>query len=200
MPSIESELTGSLLRESAEDAMAVCRGLLDPEVTDSVEAVIEAIVAALRMGGKVLLCGNGGSAADAQHLAAELIGRFFLERQPLPAIALADNVSALTAIGNDFDYDQVFRRGVYALGRPGDVLIGISTSGASANVLAALGAGRELELRTVALVGRPDCPMAALADFTIPVRGPNTARIQEGQMVVGHTIFEAVERSLCADD
>ncbi len=197
MPKVESPLARDLLRDSVGEAIAVCEGLLEEEVLGSVDAAVERLVRSLRDGGKLLLCGNGGSAADAQHLAAELIGRFFLDREALPAIALADNVSALTAIGNDYSYDQVFVRGVRGLGRAGDVLIGLSTSGSSANVVAAMRAAREMGLSTIALVGRPDCPMADLADHAICVRGANTARIQEGQMVVGHTIFEAVERALC---
>jgi D-sedoheptulose 7-phosphate isomerase len=197
MPRVEPATARDLLRDSVGEAIAVCEGLLDEAVIDSVETAAGELVRSLRDGGKVLLCGNGGSAADAQHLAAELIGRFFLDREALPAVALADNVAALTAIGNDYSYDQVFARGVRGLGRAGDVLIGLSTSGSSANVVAALRAARETGLATIVLVGRPDCPMAELADHTICVEGANTARIQEGQMVVGHTIFEAVERALC---
>jgi len=197
MPKLDQATTQELLRSAVDDAIAVCESLLDERLLAAVEAAAEAIAASLREGGKVLLCGNGGSAADAQHLAAELIGRFFLDRVALPAVALADNVAALTAIGNDYSYEDVFARGVRGLGRSGDVVIGISTSGASANVVAALRAGREGGLVTIALVGVEDCPMAAQAEHTICVEGPNTARIQEGQMIVGHTIFEAVERSLC---
>ncbi len=122
----------------------MCNGLLDEQVVAAVEASTEAIIQSLRAGGKVLLCGNGGSAADAQHLAAELIGRFCMERAPLPAIALADNVAAMTAIGNDYSYEDVFVRSVRGLGRPGDVLIGLSTSGSSRNVLAAMTAATRL--------------------------------------------------------
>ncbi len=186
-----------VLRRSVEEAVAVCEGLLDEQVMAAADAAQQAIVQSLRAGGKVLLCGNGGSAADAQHLAAELVGRFCLERQPLPAIALADNVAALTAISNDYSYEGAFARAVRALGRSGDVLIGISTSGSSGNVVAALDAARDLGLTTVALVGTAECEMAERADHTIAVRGPGTARIQEGQMVIGHAIFELVERELC---
>jgi len=178
--------------------MAVCERLLDDSVGGAVEIVTEEIVRSLRLGGKVLLCGNGGSAADAQHLAAELIGRFRLDRQALPAIALADNVAAMTAIGNDYAYEDIFARGVQGLGHAGDVLIGLSTSGSSPNVVAALKVAREIGLITVAFVGRPDCTMAHYAAHVICVEGSGTARIQEGQMLVGHTIFESVERELCA--
>jgi len=197
MPKLEAPPARQLLRAGVSDAIAVCESLLEESVLAAVDAATEAIVGSLRQGGKVLLCGNGGSAADAQHLAAELIGRFFLDREALPAVALADNVSALTAIGNDYSYEDVFARGVRGLGREGDVLIGLSTSGSSANVVAALRAGREQGLVTIALVGVAACPMAEQAEQTICVAGPSTARIQEGQMIVGHTIFEAVERALC---
>lgn len=197
MSRVEFSTTRDLLRQSVEEAIVVCNGLLDEEVMTAVEASTEEIVRSLRDGGKLLLCGNGGSAADAQHLAAELIGRFCMERPSLPAIALADNVAAITAIGNDYSYEDVFVRSVRGLGRSGDVLIGISTSGSSRNVVAALAAANEMGLRTVALVGRPDCPMAKIATHVISIRGPGTARIQEGHMLVGHTIFEMVERALC---
>jgi D-sedoheptulose 7-phosphate isomerase len=189
--------TRDLLRDSVGDAIAVCEGLLDDTIISTVEIVTAEIVSSLRAGGKVLLCGNGGSAADAQHLAAELIGRFCLDRQALAALALADNVAALTAIGNDYAYEDVFARGVYGLGRPGDVLIGLSTSGSSLNVVAALLAARDVGMITVAFVGKAECEMARLATHVICVEGCNTARIQEGHMLVGHTIFELVEQELC---
>jgi D-sedoheptulose 7-phosphate isomerase len=198
MSRVEFSTTRDLLHRSVEDAVAVCNGLLDDEVTAAVEVATDEIIRSLRTGGKVLLCGNGGSSADAQHLAAELIGRFCMERRALPAIALTDNIAALTAISNDYAYDEVFARADRGLGRPEDVLIGLSTSGSSSNVIAALTAADEMGLSTVALVGRPDCPMAAAATHVICVPGPNTARIQEGQMLVGHTIVELVERELCA--
>jgi len=158
---------------------------------------VESIVGSITVGGKVLLCGNGGSAADAQHLAAELIGRFCLEREPFPAIALSDNVAALTAIGNDYGYGEVFVRAVNGLGRKGDVLIGISTSGRSPSVVDALAAARERGMITVALVGDPETPMGEVAEHVLAVPGASTARIQEGQMLLGHAIFELVERELC---
>lgn len=194
---VELSTTRGLLRQSVKEAIVVCEALLDDEVMAAVEAVTDAIIQSLHAGGKVLLCGNGGSAADAQHLAAELIGRFCMERPSLPAIALADNVAAITAIGNDYSYEDVFVRSVRGLGRPGDVLLGLSTSGSSHNVMAAITAANEMGLATAALVGRPDCPMARLATHVICVPGPGTARIQEGHMLVGHTIFELVERALC---
>jgi D-sedoheptulose 7-phosphate isomerase len=187
-----------LVRTSVREAMDVCRAMLDDKgLADTADAVVEAIAGSINAGGKVLLCGNGGSAADAQHLAAELIGRFSLEREAFPAIALADNVAALTAVANDYGYGEVFARSVRSLGKAGDVLIGISTSGGSQNVVDALAAARERGLITVALVGAPDSPISQAADLVLSVPGPNTARIQEGQMLLGHAIFELVERELC---
>jgi D-sedoheptulose 7-phosphate isomerase len=180
------------------EAIDVCQALLDdPAVVAAVDAVVEVVVGSIRGGGKLLLCGNGGSAADAQHLAAELVGRFCVERRALPAVALADNVSSVTAVSNDYGYGEVFARGVRALGVHGDVLIGISTSGRSANVVAALEAARDLGLVTVALVGAAGSPMEDACDHVLRVPGPSTARIQEGQMLLGHTIVELVERELC---
>jgi D-sedoheptulose 7-phosphate isomerase len=189
--------TRELFERTVAEAIAVCRRLLDDQLVETAERVTDEIVGSLRAGGKVLLCGNGGSAADAQHLAAELIGRFCLDRRALAAVALGDNVAAMTAIGNDYAFEEVFVRGVDGLGRAGDVLIGLSSSGNSANVVAALQAAREAGLITVAFVGRPECAMAAHATHLLPVSGPGTARIQEGHMLLGHTIFEAVERRLC---
>ncbi|QEC46655.1 SIS domain-containing protein [Baekduia soli] len=186
-----------LLAERIDEAIGVLELLRSPPVAEAVDRIAGAVVGALRGGGRVLLCGNGGSAADAQHLAAELVGRFQLERQPFAAIALGDNVAAVTAIGNDYSYDEVFSRAVLAHGRPGDVLIGLSTSGRSANVVRALEAGRSRGLVTCAFVGAPGSPMAAAADLVVAVDGPGTARIQEAHKLLGHTIFEIAERELC---
>ena len=187
-----------LVRARLREAIDVCELLLNDEaVVETVDGVVAAIVASIRAGGKVLLCGNGGSAADAQHLAAELVGRFCLERRPFPAIALADNIAAVTAVGNDYGYGEVFARAVRGLGNPGDVLVGLSTSGRSENVIAALEAARERGMVTVGFVGHDGSPMEHVSEHVLAVRGPSTARIQEGQMLLGHTIFELVERELC---
>jgi D-sedoheptulose 7-phosphate isomerase len=186
------------MRDRVREAIGVCEAILqDEQLAHTVDVVVEAIVRSISNGGKVLLCGNGGSAADAQHLAAELVGRFCLERNPYPAIALADNIAAVTAIGNDYAYKDVFSRAVRGLGNPGDVLIGISTSGRSENVIEALTAARERGMVTVALVGAADSPMERASEHVLRVPGPSTARIQEGQMLIGHTIFELVEQELC---
>lgn len=187
-----------LMRDRLREAIGVCQALLsDASIAEAVDAVVPAITASINGGGKVLLCGNGGSAADAQHLAAELLGRFQLERRPYPALALSDNVAAMTAVGNDYGFDQVFSRAVKGLGNPGDVLIALSTSGRSANVIAALQTARELGMVTVAMIGHADGPMRQLSEHVLCVPGPSVARIQEGQMLLGHTIFELVERELC---
>jgi D-sedoheptulose 7-phosphate isomerase len=187
-----------LLRDRVREAIIVCQSLLEDEgLAEGFDAVVAELVGAIRGGGKVLLCGNGGSAADAQHLAGELVGRFCLDREPYPAIALSDNVAAVTAVGNDFGYADVFARAVRGLGKPGDILIGLSTSGRSENVVRALAAARDNGMVTVALVGSHCSPMEDVSDHVLRVRGPSTARIQEGQMLLGHAIVELVERELC---
>jgi D-sedoheptulose 7-phosphate isomerase len=154
-----------------------------------------AILAALAGGRKVLVFGNGGSAADSQHFAAELIGRFARERRAWPAIALTTDTSALTAVSNDYGYDRVFARQVEALGQPGDVAIGISTSGRSANVLVAFAAARARGLTTIALTGGDGGQVGQAADVHVNAPGP-TARAQEVHRTILHVICEIVERSL----
>ncbi len=157
--------------------------------------VAGAVVKCLQLGGKVLFCGNGGSAADAQHLAAELVGRQNYDRGPAAGISLTVDTSVLTAISNDYSYDGVFARQVQALGRPGDVLFGISTSGRSKNVVQALAAARSGSLITVALTGRDPRDMSG-ADYVLAVPATETAKVQELQLVVGHIIFALVERAV----
>lgn len=154
------------------------------------------ICSALESGNKVLLCGNGGSAADAQHIAAELVGRFQRERRPLPAIALTTNTSILTAIGNDYGYDQVFARQLRALGRPGDIVILISTSGNSRNVLLAAEAAEEIGLVTVGLTGSDGGELAFKVQHHINVLHKSTARVQEIHITVGHILCQLVEENM----
>jgi D-sedoheptulose 7-phosphate isomerase len=159
----------------------------------------EMLADALGRGGKVLLFGNGGSAADAQHIAAELVGRFAFDRPALPALALSVNTSCLTAIGNDYGFDLVFARQVEALGRPGDVAIGISTSGNSVNVLRALATAKKLGLHTMALTGCPGGMLtepAAPVDYCICVPSHVTPRIQECHILIGHILSELVEQTI----
>jgi D-sedoheptulose 7-phosphate isomerase len=158
----------------------------------------DAMREALGRGGKILVFGNGGSAADAQHFAAELVGRFARERRALAALALTTDTSILTSIGNDYSYDRVFVRQIEALGRSGDVAVGISTSGGSANVLAALDAARRLGLATVALTGRDGGAIGAAADVHVNVPDPSTARVQEVHRTIIHAMCELIERQLAS--
>ena len=157
-----------------------------------------AIGGALRAGGKLLLFGNGGSAADAQHVAAELVGRFERERPALAAVALTTDTSVLTSIGNDYGSDRVFARQIEALGRPGDVALAISTSGGSANVLAALEVARAAGLQTIALTGRDGGSVGRSAAIHVNVPSASTARVQEVHRTLLHVICDIVERASCA--
>lgn len=154
------------------------------------------VVRTLSSGGKLMLCGNGGSAADSQHIAAELTGRFVQDRRPLAAIALTTDSSALTCIGNDYDFSEVFSRQVIGLGRPGDCLLAISTSGTSANVVKAVEAAQRLQISTVALSGRDGGRLRSLCDAAIVVPSATTARIQEAHIFVGHALCALIEEGL----
>jgi len=150
----------------------------------------------LREGRKLMFCGNGGSAADSQHLAAELTGRFIKDRKPLAALALSTDSSALTCIGNDYSFADVFDRQVRGLGQPGDCLIAISTSGNSANVIRAVNSAREMGIRTIGMLGRDGGQLLAMCDASIVVPSPTTARIQEAHILIGHTLCGLIEQSL----
>jgi D-sedoheptulose 7-phosphate isomerase len=154
------------------------------------------ITGCLRNGSKVLFFGNGGSAADAQHLAAEFVGRFVRERAGLPAIALTTDSSILTAVGNDYGFEQVFARQIQALGQPGDVAVAISTSGNSANVLEGVKEARKRNLKVVGLTGKDGGALAQQADVTIRIPSTSTARIQECHIAIGHLFCELVETEL----
>lgn len=156
----------------------------------------ELLTASLRGGGKVILCGNGGSSADATHLAAELLGRFKYDRDPLPAFSLTDNTASITAIANDVGYERAFSRQVRGLGSEGDVLIALSTSGTSPNIVDALEVARETGLRTVGMTGAAGGRLPELCDLCLRVPSDDTARIQEGYMLAAHTVCELVERAL----
>ncbi len=163
---------------------------------DSIEAAAQMLIDCYRTGGKVLLCGNGGSAADAQHLAAELISRLKLERAAIPALALTTNTSLLTAIGNDYKYDLVFVRQVEAFGRAGDVLIAISTSGESENVIKAVEFSRVQGIKSIALTGAKGGRLAEKVDLAIKIPSDNVQRIQECHITVGHILCELIESAL----
>ncbi len=161
-----------------------------------VAEIAQAIQASMRGGGKLLIAGNGGSAADAQHLAAEFLSRYLVDRRPLPALALTTDTSVLTAIGNDYGFEHVFERQVRGLGRPGDVFLAISTSGRSPSVLGALQTARDLGLVTVGFSGAAETPMRALCRHFLAVASQETAIVQQIHMVAGHAICALVERAL----
>lgn len=169
-------------------------GRLLSESSESIEECGDSIVRCLENGGKILLCGNGGSAADAQHIAAELIGRFEKERRGLPAIALTTDTSALTAIANDYDFTNIYSRQVDALAQPGDLVVCISTSGNSPNIIAAAMIARENGCTTVALTGAGGKKLASVCDHAVVVPSERTARIQEAHITIGHIWCEMVDR------
>lgn len=183
---------GEVLRES----VATHERLLSEEHLRSIAAAAQILLEALGHGGKLLVFGNGGSAADAQHIAAELVGRFLLERRPYAAVALTTNTSLITAIANDYAFEDIFARQVQALGVRGDVVMGLSTSGASENVLRGLRAGRELGAATIGLTGAMSSAVQETTDVCIAVPARGTPRIQEGHLIVAHAICEVVERAL----
>lgn len=158
--------------------------------------VIEVLTAALKSGNKILIFGNGGSAADAQHIAAEFVNRFIIERPPLPAIALTTDTSIITSIGNDYDFSEIFAKQIRALGQAGDVAWGISTSGNSPNVLKGLEAAKKMGLVTLALTGKDGGPIATMADLSLNVSSNSTARVQETHITIGHAICELVDIKL----
>ncbi len=161
-----------------------------------IEKSARVIVSSLKKGGVLITCGNGGSAADAQHLSAELVGRYLLDRKPLPAIALSTNTSSLTAIGNDYGYDFTFERQLMALGKKGDVLVCLSTSGNSKNVVAAAKKAIKMGIKTIAMTGNNGGILKGVCDINIIVPSKSTPRIQEVHELVFHTICEIIEKEL----
>jgi D-sedoheptulose 7-phosphate isomerase len=172
------------------------RLLGDAGLISAIARVSEVLWDALHQGNKLMLFGNGGSAADSQHIAAEFVGRFAFDRPALPALALSVNTSCLTAIGNDYGFDLVFARQIEALGRPGDVAVGISTSGNSPNVLRGLAAAKEKGIHTVAMTGEGGGKLKTAADFCLCAPSKDTPRIQECHILMGHVISELVERAI----
>jgi D-sedoheptulose 7-phosphate isomerase len=193
MPTLSEPVAA--VRAVVDACIAVHERLRDENLQPVAEAAA-AILGASNDGGKVLVFGNGGSAADAQHLATDLVGRFQRERRALAAVALTADSSLLTAVANDYSFDRVFVRQIEALGVRGDLAFGISTSGRSSNVVEGLRAARARGLRTIALTGRDGGPAGALADIHINVPDPSTARIQEAHRTLIHAICELVEREL----
>ncbi len=179
------------LQESAELISSIAN--IPPE---QIQLISQEIIKTFKSNGKVFIFGNGGSAADAQHFAAELVGRFKKERKGLPAIALTTNTSTLTALANDYEFDIIFKRQIEALGRKGDIAIGISTSGKAKNVISGLKTAREMGLKTIALTGKNGTNLIDLTDISLLVQSENTPHIQEAHILIIHTICKVVEEAL----
>jgi D-sedoheptulose 7-phosphate isomerase len=188
------------ITETIQQSIEVKKAILqDTELLHTIQQVADVITHCLEQHGKVLFCGNGGSAADAQHLAAEFSGRFYKDRPPLYAEALHCNSSYLTAVGNDYGYDQVYARMLRGMGQDGDVLVGISTSGNSVNILEAIKAAREKHMIVVSMTGNTGGKMKENSDYLINIPSADTPRIQESHITVGHIICEIVENNLFGD-
>jgi len=184
------------ITQAFDESIRVKRAFLGDNI-DTLVSAIDAIIACFQRGNKLLLFGNGGSAADAQHIAAEFVNRFLIDRPPLPAIALTTDTSALTSIANDDDYKEVFAKQVRALAKEGDIALAISTSGNSANVLVAIDVCKQLKITTIGLTGGNGGKMAGKVDFLLKVsEGRNSPRIQETHILVGHVIFDIVDQKL----
>ena len=186
---MQKDIQNSL--EASRQMVEQC--LADQALQVALVKAVNCCVNALKSGGKLMFAGNGGSAAEAQHFSAEMVGRFLKERKPLASVALSTDTSALTAIGNDYGYDQVFSRQVEALGRSGDVLIVLSTSGRSKNILAAMRAAAALGVATIAFTGREPREIGGLADVVLNVPSSHTPQIQEGHLILGHLLCGLVE-------
>lgn len=191
---MENQLKASIQEQLRETASVMANMAADEELAGRIEAVATACVKSMRAGGKVLLAGNGGSAADAQHIAGEFVCRFALDRPGLPAIALTTDTSVLTAIGNDYGYEKIFSRQVQALGRAGDVFIGVSTSGKSPNVLLAFKEARAMGLVCVGLTGDQGGPMLEMCDHLLAAPSGHTPNIQEAHIALAHIICGLVEK------
>ncbi len=189
------------ITKSIKDSVALKENLLSSSADlATIESLGTKIAESFKSGGKVLLCGNGGSASDAQHIAAEFVGRFVMNRSALPAVALTTDTSILTAVGNDFGFDTIFARQVEALGAKGDIFIGISTSGNSANVVKALESAKAKGMVTVGLLGGAGGQCATLCDYSIVVPSPEAARVQEVHILIGHILCGISERALFGDE
>lgn len=182
--------------EISESAGVIAAMLADRRLADVIEAIASACVKALAQGNKLLFMGNGGSAADSQHLAGEMVSRFAFDRPGLAAFALTTDTSVLTAIGNDYGYEHLFSRQVQAVGKSGDVLFGITTSGRSPNIIAALETGRKLGMVTVGMTGNRRARIVEMVDHCIEIPSANTPKIQEGHIITGHIICGLIESSI----
>jgi D-sedoheptulose 7-phosphate isomerase len=190
MPYIADQIkqTQTLMEKMSSDSFLI----------ESIQRASEMCVKALKLGGKILLAGNGGSAADAQHIAGELVSRFAFDRPGLSAIALTTDTSILTAIGNDYGYEALFSRQVQALGKPGDVFIGYSTSGKSPNIIHAFEQARQMGISTIGMTGNRECPMIQLCDCMLQIPSEATPKIQEGHLVLGHILCGLIESEIFA--
>lgn len=166
-------------------------------IAEEIGKAADMVAESLANGGTIMLCGNGGSAADAQHIAGEFVSRFFMERRALPSLALHTNTTVMTAIGNDYSFDVVYSRQVEAHGKPGDVLIAITTSGTSPNILRAAEKAREMGIKVIGWTGNKQSPFPALCDLCLQVPSPVTPRVQEMHILIGHIICELAEKQLC---
>lgn len=194
-PRSESLTAATLLQRSLQEHLEAIQALLESSLGE-IELAGALITATLNQGGKILLCGNGGSAADSQHIAAELVGRYELHRRAWPAIALTTDTSALTALSNDYGYEDVFARQVEALAKPGDLLLALSTSGTSANVIKAAETARRLGCKVIALTGAGAEPLASLCDLAVVVPSMRTSRVQEAHITIGHLWCELIDAEL----
>lgn len=194
----KSAMQGYISAQIADAQSVLANIASDTKLAATLAAAAQCCIDALRAGGKILLAGNGGSAADAQHIAGEFVSRFNFDRPGLAAIALTTDTSILTAIGNDYGYEKLFSRQVQALGRRGDVFIGYSTSGSSPNVLQALRQAREMGLHCIGLTGNRKGPICSLCDFLLEVPSGATPKIQEGHLVLGHILCGLVENAMFA--
>lgn len=187
------EKINNIIQRSIDTKIAI---LQDEQLSKEIETIVNICITAFQAGNKVLFCGNGGSAADAQHLAAEFSGRFYTDRNPLPSEALHCNSSYMTAVANDYGYDYVYSRMVKGMGKAGDVLIGLSTSGNSPNIVKAFEQANEMEMITIGFTGVSGGALASLSQHIIKVPSTDTPRIQESHIMIGHIICELVEAQL----
>ena len=187
----------AIIKQNIQDSIALkSKVLADKNIQNTIETLVNTIVKCYQEKGKVLFCGNGGSAADSQHLASELSGRYYYDRPPLSSEALHVNTSYLTAVANDYSYNQVYARLLQAIGNEGDIIIGLSTSGNSMNIVEALKVAKDKKMITVGFTGEGGGKMAEYCDILIPIPSKDTPRIQECHMMIGHAVCQIVELSL----
>lgn len=186
-----------LIIDRINDSLRVKQAIIESsEIIENIVKCAQSVIDAVRDNKKLLLCGNGGSAADAQHIAAELQGRFYIDRAPLSAIALNTNTSIITSVGNDYGFSKVFSRQIQGLGNTGDVLIGISTSGNSENIIEAFHKASELRIKRISFTGESGGSLKSISDICIRIPSSDTPRIQEAHILIGHIICELVEKEL----